>query len=182
MRHERAQAATRLRSTALRTLEGPPLRKGQQALSMTCCPSSQSGRRARSAPSGCSAMTAPPFRDRFRRWRALAARAELLLDHGFIGAEPFLNGVAQALVHLRARTGRPSDRNVRLHHGDALEVLARLPEGRCRSLPAARTPGPRRAIQAADDERRAAGAVRRQAAAGGEFRFGTDHPVYCGTR
>src|SRR5918997_204140 len=31
----------------------------------------------------------------------LAARADLLPDHGFVGAEPFLNGVATALGHVR---------------------------------------------------------------------------------
>ena len=31
----------------------------------------------------------------------LAFRADLLPDHGFIGCEPFLNGVATALGHVR---------------------------------------------------------------------------------
>ena len=34
------------------------------------------------------------------------ARADMLPDHGFIGAEPFLNGVAQALVHVDGETAR----------------------------------------------------------------------------
>src|SRR4029079_566720 len=55
----------------------------------------------------------------------LAYRADLLPDHAFIGAEPFLNGVATALGHVRdGHLG-----NVRLHMGDALEVLARVPDG-----------------------------------------------------
>ena len=33
----------------------------------------------------------------------LAARADLLPDHGFIGCEPFINGVATALAHVRDR-------------------------------------------------------------------------------
>ena len=33
----------------------------------------------------------------------LADRADMLPDHGFIGAEPFLNGVATALGHIRDR-------------------------------------------------------------------------------
>ena len=49
----------------------------------------------------------------------MAARADMLPDHGFIGAEPFLNGVAQALVHIRDAALA----NVRVHMGDALEVL-----------------------------------------------------------
>src|SRR3546814_4693420 len=30
----------------------------------------------------------------------MTGRADMLPDHGFIGAEPFINGVAQALVHV----------------------------------------------------------------------------------
>src|SRR5688572_9319107 len=33
----------------------------------------------------------------------LVDRADMLPDHGFIGAEPFLNGVAAALAHIRDR-------------------------------------------------------------------------------
>lgn len=54
----------------------------------------------------------------------LASRAEMLPDHGFIGAEPFLNGVAAALNHVRDK--RLS--NIRLWRGDALDVLQRLPD------------------------------------------------------
>ena len=58
----------------------------------------------------------------------LAFRADLLPDHGFIGAEPFVNGVATTLGHIRD-SGLA---NVRLHMGDALEVLRRLPDGALR--------------------------------------------------
>ena len=54
----------------------------------------------------------------------LAERADALADHGFIGAEPFLNGVATMLGHIRDRNLA----NVRLWRGDALEVLRRLPD------------------------------------------------------
>jgi tRNA (guanine-N7-)-methyltransferase len=54
----------------------------------------------------------------------LAYRADLLPDHGFIGAEPFVNGVATALGHLRDRHLA----NVRLWMGDALHVLRRIPD------------------------------------------------------
>src|SRR6185312_13620034 len=54
----------------------------------------------------------------------LAYRADLLPDHGFIGCEPFLNGVVGALGHVRDM-GLP---NVRLHMGNALDVLARVPD------------------------------------------------------
>ena len=55
----------------------------------------------------------------------LAYRADLLPDHGFIGCEPFVNGVATALGHVRDRHLA----NVRIHMGDALDVLRRLPDG-----------------------------------------------------
>jgi tRNA (guanine-N7-)-methyltransferase len=55
----------------------------------------------------------------------LANRAGMLPDHGFIGAEPFLNGVATALTHVRDN----GLGNVRLWRGDALEVLPRVPDG-----------------------------------------------------
>ena len=55
----------------------------------------------------------------------LADRGDMLPDHGFIGAEPFLNGVAAALAHIRDKQLR----NVRLWRGNALEVLQRLPDG-----------------------------------------------------
>jgi tRNA (guanine-N7-)-methyltransferase len=54
----------------------------------------------------------------------LAFRADLLPDHGFIGCEPFVNGVASALAHIRDRHLA----NVRIHMGDALDVLRRLPD------------------------------------------------------
>src|SRR3954451_15090239 len=54
----------------------------------------------------------------------LAYRADLLPDHGLIGAEPFLNGVVGALGHIRDRRLA----NVRVHMGDALDVLERVPD------------------------------------------------------
>ncbi len=53
----------------------------------------------------------------------LADRADLRPGHVLIGAEPFVNGVAQALTHVADRRLA----NIRLHHGDALEVLPPAP-------------------------------------------------------
>ena len=107
----------------------------------------------------------------------LAYRADLLPDQGFIGAEPFLNGVVGALGHLRDRR-LP---NVRLHMGDALEVLERVTDGALTMVyllhpdpwPKARhakrrmvNPGPLDLIAA-------------KLKPGGEFRLGTDDPTYC---
>lgn len=45
-------------------------------------------------------------------------------DEGFIGAEPFLNGVAKALVGIEARKLT----NIRIHLGDVRAVLSELPD------------------------------------------------------
>lgn len=111
----------------------------------------------------------------------LAARADLLPDHGFIGAEPFLNGVAQALVHISGDHGaRPPLGNVRLHHGDALDVLRRLPD---ESLSFVYLLHPDPWPKARHAKRRMmndgpVGLIHAKLRPGGEFRFGTDHPVY----
>lgn len=107
----------------------------------------------------------------------LAAQAAARPDTGFIGCEPFLNGVVGALGHIRdGGLG-----NVRLHMGDALTVLERLPDaslGRVYLLhpdpwPKARhvkrrmvNPGPLDLIAA-------------KLKPCGEFRLGTDDPTYC---
>ena len=54
----------------------------------------------------------------------LAAQAARRPDVLFIGAEPFQNGVASALRHI----DEAGLKNVRLHDGDARELLARLPD------------------------------------------------------
>jgi tRNA (guanine-N7-)-methyltransferase len=53
----------------------------------------------------------------------LLAQAETSPDIGFIGCEPFVNGMAKALAGINARRLN----NIRLHHGDAIELLAWLP-------------------------------------------------------
>ncbi|MFM9979028.1 MAG: tRNA (guanine(46)-N(7))-methyltransferase TrmB [Sphingomonadaceae bacterium] len=106
----------------------------------------------------------------------LAAQAAVRPGHGFIGCEPFLNGVVGALQHVRER----GLGNVRVHMGDALDVLARLPDASLSRVyllhpdpwPKARhakrrfmNPGPIDLVAA-------------KLMPDGEFRFGTDHPVY----
>jgi tRNA (guanine-N7-)-methyltransferase len=44
---------------------------------------------------------------------------------GFIGVEPFVNGMAKAL----AAVERKELHNIRLHHGDATDLIAWLPDG-----------------------------------------------------
>ena len=53
----------------------------------------------------------------------LIAEAEAHPGTGFIGCEPFLNGMAKALAAIDAR----GLRNIRLHYGDATDLLAWLP-------------------------------------------------------
>ena len=106
----------------------------------------------------------------------LAYRADLLPNHGFIGAEPFLNGVAQAAAHID--DGRLA--NIRLHHGDALEVMARIPDAAL-TMVYLLHPDPWPKARHAKRRMMNDGPVRLIAdklKPGGEFRFGTDHPVY----
>jgi len=52
----------------------------------------------------------------------LIAQAKANPETGFIGAEPFINGVA------KLADGARDVANVRIHHGDARDVLERLPD------------------------------------------------------
>lgn len=106
----------------------------------------------------------------------LAGRAAMLPDHGFIGCEPFLNGVVGALGHIR--DGGLT--NVRLHMGDALDVLNRLPDASLTRVYLLH-PDPWPKVRHAKRRFMNKGPVDMIAAKlkpGGEFRFGTDHPIY----
>jgi tRNA (guanine-N7-)-methyltransferase len=110
----------------------------------------------------------------------MAARADMLPQHGFIGCEPFVNGVAQALSHIENWQGMGPLPNVRLHMGDALEVLARIPDGAL-SFVYLLHPDPWPKARHAKRRMMNDGPVNMIAAKlkpGGEFRFGTDHAVY----
>lgn len=106
----------------------------------------------------------------------MAARADMLPDHGFIGCEPYLNGVVGALQHIREGV-LP---NIRLHMGNALDVLERIPDGAL-SFVCLLHPDPWPKARHAKRRFMNHGPVDLIAAKlkpGGEFRFGTDHPVY----
>jgi tRNA (guanine-N7-)-methyltransferase len=106
----------------------------------------------------------------------MAYRADLLPDHGYIGCEPFLNGVVGALGHVRD-IGLT---NVRLHMGNALDVLARIPDGALSFVyllhpdpwPKARHAKRRMMNEGPIDM------IATKLRPGGEFRFSTDHPIY----
>ena len=106
----------------------------------------------------------------------LIAEAAAHPTTGFIGIEPFLNGMAKALVAIDERKLS----NIRLHHGDATDMLAWLPKASVARFDLL-YPDPwpkkrhwkRRFVQ---DKSVAeiANAVR----PGGEFRFASDIPSY----
>jgi tRNA (guanine-N7-)-methyltransferase len=113
----------------------------------------------------------------FGKGEHLAAQAAARPGHGFIGCEPFLDGMVGALGHVM----RDGLTNIRLHMGDAIEVLERLPDASLERVyllhpdpwPKARhakrrfvNPGPIDLVAA-------------KLKPGGEFRLGTDDPVYC---
>jgi tRNA (guanine-N7-)-methyltransferase len=107
----------------------------------------------------------------------LAAQAEAHPASGFIGCEPFLNGVVSALAHVR---DRELD-NVRLHMGDALEVVERLPDA---SLDRVYLLHPDPWPKARHAKRRMVNhgpldAIAAKLKPGAEFRLGTDDPTYC---
>lgn len=95
---------------------------------------------------------------------------------GFIGCEPFVNGMAKALALIEER----GLSNIRLHHGDASELLAWLPAASLARVDLI-YPDPwpkrrhwkRRFVQ---DE--SVAAIARLLRPGGEFRFVTDWPDY----
>lgn len=107
----------------------------------------------------------------------LADQAETRPGTGFIGCEPFINGVVGALTKIDER-GLP---NIRLHMGDALLVLERLPDASLDRLyllhpdpwPKARHAKRRMMNHGPMD------LIAAKLKPGGEFRLGTDDPTYC---
>jgi tRNA (guanine-N7-)-methyltransferase len=106
----------------------------------------------------------------------LVAEARQHPRTGFIGIEPFVNGMAKALSAIGA--GRLD--NIRLHHGDAADVLAWLPSAALAGVDLA-YPDPwpkrrhwkRRFVQDAS-----LAEIARVLRPGGEFRFVTDIADY----
>ncbi|MCB2075742.1 MAG: tRNA (guanosine(46)-N7)-methyltransferase TrmB [Novosphingobium sp.] len=157
--------------------KGRPLRKGQQALVDELLPQISVPEDGPVTAQRLFGQDCPlHFEIGFGGGEHLAYRADLLPDHGFIGCEPFLNGVVGALTHIRDAHLT----NVRLHMGDALDVLSRVPDGALSFLyllhpdpwPKARH-AKRRMVNDGPVDMFAA-----KLRPGGEFRFGTDHPVY----
>jgi tRNA (guanine-N7-)-methyltransferase len=112
----------------------------------------------------------------FGRGEHLAFQAAHALSTGFIGCEPYLNGVAGLLAEIDDRRLT----NVRVHQGDALDVLERLPDA---SLETVWLLHPDPWPKARHAKRRFVnigplGLVAAKLKPGGEFRIATDHPLY----
>jgi tRNA (guanine-N7-)-methyltransferase len=107
----------------------------------------------------------------------LAGQAEARPDMGFVGCEPFLNGVVGALAKIEDNELG----NVRLHMGDALDVLERLPDA---SLERVYLLHPDPWPKARHAKRRMMNhgpldLIAAKLKPGGLFRLGTDDPTYC---
>lgn len=106
----------------------------------------------------------------------LMAEAAAHPDTGFIGIEPFLNGMAKALVAIDERKLS----NIRLYHGDATDMLAWLPKASVARFDLL-YPDPwhkkrhwkRRFVQD-----KSVAEIANALRPGGEFRFASDIPSY----
>ena len=160
--------------------KGKALRAGQarllDALLPTICIDLQS-----SAPPSLAALFPGTVREvrleiGFGGAEHLIAQAEANPDCGFVGIEPFINGMAKALAAIDAR----GLTNIRLHHGDAIDLLAWLPAASLSKVYLL-YPDPwpkrrhwkRRFVQ----DRTVAG-IARVLRPGGEFRFASDIEDY----
>ena len=106
----------------------------------------------------------------------MIAEAERHPQTGFIGIEPFVNGMAKALAAIAAKNLA----NIRLHHGDATDVIAWLPAGSLARVDLV-YPDPwpkRRHWKRRFVQDRSVAEIARILGAGGEFRFVTDIPDY----
>ncbi len=107
----------------------------------------------------------------------LVAESQAFPDHGFIGCEPYVNGMAKILARIEAG----GIGNIRLFAGDAAELLNWLPDASLTRLDLIHPdPWPkrrhwkRRFVQDAT-----VAAMARVLRPGGEFRFVSDIDSYC---
>lgn len=160
--------------------KGKALRPGQARLFGTLLPSLCIDLRS-SAPASLADLFPRMPRDvrleiGFGGAEHLIAQAERNPDCGFIGIEPFLNGMAKALAAIEAKRLT----NIRLHHGDAIDLVAWLPSA---SLAAVYLlyPDPwpkRRHWKRRFVQQRTVAEIARVLQPGGEFRFATDVADY----
>lgn len=160
--------------------KGKALRAGQARLFDTLLPRLTVDL-SKPAPASLSSLFAVPV-DQIRLEIGFGGAEHLILQAaanpacGFIGVEPFLNGMAKALVAIQAN----GLCNIRLHHGDATELLAWLPVA-CLDRIDLLYPDPwpkkrhwkRRFVQD-----KSVAAIARVLKPGGIFRFASDIPDY----
>ena len=107
--------------------KGHPLRPHQAALFDTLLPRLALDL-TRPAPPNLRALfanvDAVQLESGFGGGEHLIAEAQRLPRTGFIGIEPFVNGMAKALAAIEQHKLS----NIRLHHGDATDLLAWLPD------------------------------------------------------
>ncbi len=108
----------------------------------------------------------------------LIDEATALPNAAFIGCEPFVNGVAKIV----ARIDGEGLRNIRVHKGDAMDVLTRLPKG-CVDRVDLLYPDPwpkRRQRKRRFVSEESLAEIARVLKPGGEFRFASDIDDYVG--
>ncbi|HWP14432.1 MAG TPA: tRNA (guanosine(46)-N7)-methyltransferase TrmB [Xanthobacteraceae bacterium] len=133
------------------------------------------------APNDLASLFAPPVDDvrleiGFGGAEHLIAQAQACPRTGFIGCEPFVNGMAKAL----AAIDELCLANIRLHHGDAVELLAWLPPNSLTRVDLL-YPDPwpkRRHWKRRFVSDASVAALARVLRSGGEFRFATDWANY----
>jgi tRNA (guanine-N7-)-methyltransferase len=135
----------------------------------------------RPAPAGLSSLFVEPvdavaLEIGFGGGEAMLAQAKANPQTGFLGVEAFVNGMAKALAGIEAE----SLRNIRLHFGDALALIAWLPDSSLARIDLVHPdPWPKRRHwkrRFVQDEMVAE--LARILRPGGEFRFVTDIADY----
>src|SRR5215831_18698677 len=137
---------------------------------------------ARPAPAELSALFAEPVRSvqleiGFGGGEAMLTQAKAHPQIGFLGVEPFVNGMAKALAAIQAE----SLRNVRLHFDDAVSLIAWLPQASLSRIDLIHPdPWPkRRHWKRRFVQDKTIAAMARVLRSGGEFRFVCDIDDYC---
>ena len=135
------------------------------------------------APNDLRALFSVPVREvwleiGFGSGEHLLWQAEQNPEIGFIGCEPFINGVAALLGAVEDR----GLKTVRIHDGDARDVLAWLPEGTiARAFILFPDPWPKkRQVKRRLVSPELVAALARVMAPGGELRFASDDADYAG--
>jgi tRNA (guanine-N7-)-methyltransferase len=136
---------------------------------------------ARPAPTSLSALFQLPIDEivleiGFGGGESMIAQAKQLPRTGFIGVEPFVNGMAKALAAIES----DGLHNIRLHFDDAIDLIAWLPESSLWRIDLIHPdPWPkRRHWKRRFVQNETVAQLARILRPGGEFRFATDIPDY----